>query len=164
MTNRIAKRILFFLPVGFIIASLGYMLLKNFFQKHVFASLFRMFYYHEQHAYQYILLVCIVYTVLMAGFFSVINTQKRWLRSIKIIAVMFLTILISSPLGGVLWHIHDMQAGYFVYGAHLRDKLWMGFTWGLQLGWLIIFYSFPYNILGLIAGYFITELGLRRLK
>ena len=64
---------------------------------------------------------------------------------------MLLTIVISSPFGGMLWHIHDMQHG-FVPDNYL-DKISSGIIQGLQVGWLIGLLSMPINLVGFITGY-----------
>ncbi len=63
--------------------------------------------------------------------------------------------------GGVLWEFHDMQAGYFLTGSRLWNKLAGGAWTGLQIGWLVMAFSIPYNILGLVAGFWITKVAFR---
>jgi hypothetical protein len=54
----------------------------------------------------------------------------------------------------MLWFYHDMQAGYFP--ANWTNRMVSnGISMGLSTGWLIIMLSIPYNILGLVAAYFI---------
>ena len=62
---------------------------------------------------------------------------------------------LACPLGGMLWHFHDMQAGFFP-NFWLR-KLLGGFADGLMIGPRLIFYSFPYNLIGVIFGYLATN-------
>ena len=62
---------------------------------------------------------------------------------------------LACPLGGMLWHFHDMQAGFFP-NFWLR-KLLGGFADGLMIGPRLIFYSFPYNLMGVIFGYLATS-------
>ena len=76
------------------------------------------------------------------------------LRIVEVLAVIFVALVLACPLGGMLWHFHDMQAGFFP-NFWLR-KLLGGAVEGLMVGPLLIFYSFPYNLIGLIVGYFAT--------
>ena len=66
------------------------------------------------------------------------------------------TPLLASPLGGMLWHLHDMLAGYFPdsWGQKLMD----GAGEGIMIGWLIILMSVPYNAICAVLGI----LGTRR--
>jgi hypothetical protein len=50
-----------------------------------------------------------------------------------------------------------MQAGYFTTGSRFINDLLSGAFTGLKLGWIIAALSVPYNIIGLIIGYFITR-------
>jgi hypothetical protein len=74
--------------------------------------------------------------------------------------IVLLTVALSAPLGGMLWHWHDMQAGYFP--AHWqRILLAEGSRDGLVVGWLVVLLSVPYNVLGIIICYFLTRTGAR---
>jgi len=72
--------------------------------------------------------------------------------------MIVLTILMSSPFGGMLWVFHDMKAGYF-------PENWMskmineGFIMGLEAGWAVILLSVPYNIFGSVLCFFLTKKG-----
>jgi len=56
----------------------------------------------------------------------------------------------------MLWHLHDMFAGHF-------PKMWLwkliryGFREGIQLGWLIILFSAPYNLIGIAISFFVMK-------
>lgn len=93
-------------------ASAGYLIL-DLFVKYPFASLYRMNMYHMAFPYQYILLTCIVYAFLATGFSSLFTRQTRLARIGITALIIILTVTISSPLGGMLWHFHDMQAGFW---------------------------------------------------
>ena len=120
-----------------------------------FASMPRMFLYHEQHPMQYIGVVAICYAI-VASLWTVCMKRKRSgvRRILEILAVIVLALVLACPLGGMLWHLHDMLAGFFP-NFWLR-KLLSGFVEGLMVGPLLIFYSFPYNLVGLMAGCFVT--------
>ena len=74
---------------------------------------------------------------------------------------MVTTIFAASIPGGVLWKIHDMQAGFFTKGARFWDDLLWGASAGLQVGWLIVLLSLPYNVIGLVVGYAVTSFGFK---
>ena len=117
-----------------------------------FGGLFRMFMYHEEHAFEYIGLVAVIFGAVGTVWHRYLGGWTGWKRWLSIIAVMVVTILLASAPGGVLYAIHDMQAGYFPEGERFRDALWWGAEQGLMLGWLVILGSIPYNVLGLIIG------------
>ena len=148
----------------FTAASLGYFLLRAAFGEGVFGALFRMFLYHRQHPFQYIALACSTFAVVAAFFTPRVAQLASAPQVLAIFSLMLGSIVIASVPGGVLWSIHDMQAGYFPGGERFWRALACGASSGLQVGWLIIALSFPFNLLGLITGYFITLYGLRLAK
>lgn len=141
--------------ICFLAASLGYLIMKFVLGwDHVFGALIRMFLYHEEHAFQYI--------ALMSGMFSLVSmTALYFTRFNQTRAKLFLiylgcvitTIVLASPIGGIMWTIHDMQAGYFLEEYRFYSALWDGAYVGLCLGWLIILGSMPYNLLGILVGW-----------
>ncbi len=137
--------------IAFILGSAGYLAISTLFG-YAFAGLFRMFMYHEEHPLQYIGIVAVVFGILGAiwwrNFGDAIGL-KRW---ISILACVALTILIASVPGGILWAIHDMQAGFFPEGSRFWSDLRWGAKEGLLVGWLVILMSIPYNLIGLAAG------------
>jgi len=140
----------------FLIASLVYFVLNKLVPNGVFASLSRMVPYHNKHPYQYIAVVSIIYSII--AFLNVLFFKKpSWKKIIFVyLGIVFSSIFIASISGGILWKIHDMQAGFFPSGIKFaRDILW-GASRGLRFGWLIFTLSVPYNIICLITGYFIT--------
>lgn len=155
------KRLLFYWISSFTLASLFYYILALVMPgNRVFGSLFRMFPYHSTHPLQYIALPCFFYGIiasLFAGSFQKKNTLGRIYLTLFII---LLTIFISSPFGGILWHWHDIQAGFFP--KHWFSKLFgEGIKDGLGLGWLIMLLSIPYNLLGAIVCFFLTREGAK---
>jgi hypothetical protein len=70
------------------------------------------------------------------------------------------TVLLASPLGGMLWYWHDMRAGFFP-PDWLSTLLLQGSRDGLLLGWLIVSLSIPYNLLGLLTCYGLLTVGAR---
>lgn len=163
MINKTNKdRLFFYWASSFVIAYSMYYVLWLIMPNHlVFGALYRMFLYHCAFPMQYIALACFFYGVIamvLSNKFETANTPMRILITILIIA---LTILISSPFGGMLWHFHDMYLGYFP-DKWFSKMVIKGFSWGLETGWLIIALSIPYNIFGCIACYFITIKGVER--
>lgn len=132
---------------AFTLGSLGYVAMSALGGR-AFGSLFRMFLYHEAHPFQYIAVVSIAFGVLGAFWFAVFGGTTGWRRWLSIFATIILTILAASVPGGVLWKIHDMQAGYFPEGSRFWDDLLWGAQAGLETGWLVILFSLPYNLIG----------------
>ena len=117
----------------------------------IFGTWYRMFLYHYAHPYQYIALFCMVYAAMLALLLA-LGTQrmlkKRW---VLIVLPLMATVVLASMVGGALWKIHDMQAGHFTEGARFWTDLGWGVSSGLQLGWLLLLASFPFNLLCLPA-------------
>ena len=76
-------------------------------------------------------------------------------RFLEILSVILVSLVLACPLGGMLWHFHDMQAGFIP--SFWQRKLLRGFSEGLQLGPWLILLSIPFNIISLIVGYFATD-------
>ncbi len=125
----------------------------------VFGSLYRMFLYHWNFPMQYIAIPCFFYGIIAVLFADKFQRNKTIGRIIITMAIVVLTMIISSPVGGVLWHYHDMKAGFFP--DHWISKLiHKGLPHGLFVGWLVIKLSLPYNILGSILCFFLTKKGI----
>lgn len=108
-----------------------------------------------EHPMQYIGVVAVCYALVAAVWTMCMKRQRRGvLRILEVLAVILVALVIACPLGGMLWHFHDMLAGFFP-DFWLR-KLLGGIVDGLMVGPRLIFYSFPYNLIGLIAGYLAT--------
>lgn len=156
------KLFAYFAGCAFIFSSIGYLVLHAVLPNgHVFGGLYRMFAYHEAHPFQYIGIVAIAY-----GFIATLGVTC-WLCSIKkyraitIFAIIGLSLILASIPGGILWTIHDMQAGFFVHGDAFWNAILRGASSGLQGGWYVILLSIPYNIIGLIVGYSVTSYGFK---
>ena len=149
----------FYLLVSFAAAVLGYFIIKAIrSDNEVFGSLFRMSSYHHQHPFSYILIPCVLYSLIVTiGGSQPLN--KSLLREVILtLAIVFFTILFSLPVGGMLYYYHDMRAGYFP-DNWLPVMINDGTSKGFEAGWLIIALSFPYNVLGIVVCYFITKAG-----
>ncbi len=152
----------FFATSAFVLGSLGYLALQAVMPRgYVFGRLYRMFLYHESHPFQYVAVIAVTY----AGIATMCALRwprlAGWPRFAAIVAIMVSTVLVASLPGGMLWKIHDMQAGFFTTGARFWNDLLWGASTGLQIGWLVIALSLPYNIIGLFAGYAVTRYGFR---
>ena len=160
--TRVLKIYALFAVSAFVLGSLGYKMVQSLTPNdHVFGGLHRMFFYHESHPIQYIAIVAFTYALVATGCALRCPHLYGWRQSGAIVAIILLTILVASVPGGVLWKIHDMQAGFFPKGFRFWGDLLWGASAGLQVGWLVIALSMPYNIVGLIAGYGVTRLGFR---
>ena len=161
------KLFLFYFLASCSLASLGYIAMHFLFVdlwgwRGVFAGLPRMFMYHDAHPFSYIAVICFIYAVLATGATLWLRQQNHRRQALLIALVIFATIIGASIPGGILWTIHDMAAGHFLTGARLVNYLGLGAWRGLQVGWLIILISVPYNLFGLIIAYFLTKYGFDR--
>lgn len=128
----------------------------------VFGSMYRMYLYHYQHPYQYIAIFCAVYA-LAAAWLVTCKPHLQGLRRLLSIALLLLiTIALASMAGGVLWKIHDMQAGYFPAGSRFWRDLWWGATNGLLAGWWVLLISTPFNLICLPGFVYVTWLAFQR--
>lgn len=156
------KLYLFFAISAFTLGSVGYILLRTITpDERVFGALFRMFLYHDAHPFQYIALVAVIYAAIATAAAPCTTRLMGRRRSAAILGIIIAALLAASVPGGMLWKIHDMQAGYFTTGERFLNDLAWGATKGLLVGWLIIVSSIPYNILGLILGYAVTHRGFQ---
>jgi hypothetical protein len=116
-----------------------------------FAALYRMYEYHNEHPFQYIAIVAIGFGIVGTCWIDGYSKTTGYLRWWTMTVAMLLTIVIASPFGGMLWHIHDMQHG-FVPDNYL-GKVLSGIGEGLVCGWLIALLSTPMNLVGFATGY-----------
>jgi len=121
-------------------------------QQHVFASWIRMFNYHEQHHAQYITLVALIYSTLTAAW-ATRWTPHGWRRHLSVLAVLVITLLVSSALAGILYALHDMQAGYFPIWERQVAAFRYYVEAGLALGWVLVLFSFPLNLFAVPFAY-----------
>lgn len=123
----------------------------------------RMFLYHHEHLIAFISIPCFFYRIIATILVEKFSKQSVLCKILLTIVIIVLTILVSSPFGGMLWHYYDIRYGFFPPNWFWK-MVELGFTWGLSLGWLIILLSIPYNIFGSIACYFLTQKGSERFK
>ncbi len=121
-------------------------------QRHVFGALFRMFVYHEQHPAEYLAVVASSYA-LFAAAWGVRSRSFGWRRHLGVLGVLMATLLLSSAVGGVLWHFHDMQAGHFPPWERRLTAFAEGISSGIAVGWLLVLLSFPLNVISVAFAY-----------
>lgn len=153
------KRLLFYWVTSFTIATLSFYLLWNIMpENYVFGAWIRMYLYHWEHPLQFILIPCFFYGIIASTISEKFAKIKLPGQIFLTLAIILLTILISSPFGGMLWHYYYMKSGYFPLNW-LSKMIVNGFSDGISIGWFIILLSIPYNILGCICCFFITRTG-----
>lgn len=149
--NKAIKRLLFYWITSFILATILYYILWVIMPEHyVFGALYRMFLYHWEYPISFIVIPCFFYGVIATLFAETFLKQKVTKQILLTFLIIIITILLSSPFGGMLWHYYDMKAGYFPSNWILKI-LKLGFEWRLGTGWVIIIL---YNIIGSIACFF----------
>ena len=156
------KRTLFYWLTSFVIATAGYFLLWALLPlHHVFGNPYGMFLYQDRYPLAYIALCCVIFGPLAARATDAFRRRGRWGR-VGVVALLALaTVVLSSPLGGMLWEWHDMRAGYFP--DDWASVLFLnGARDGLTVGWFIVLLSVPYNVLGLLVCYGLLAAGARR--
>lgn len=153
------KQLIFYWTTSFSLATVLYYFLWAIMpNNYVFGAFYRMFIYHWEHPITFIAIPCFFYGIfatLLGDKFSKQNVIGQLLMTILIIT---LTVIVSSPFGGMLWHFYDMKAGYFPTNW-VEKMVGLGFEWGLEIGWLVVGLSIPYNIIGAIGCYFLTKKG-----
>lgn len=163
-TKQKIRLLKFYWLTSTIFAICGYFILWLLMPHHyVFGAWYRMILYHWEHPIQYILIPCFFYGIIATALAEKFLNKKIVWRIFWTTAIIFLTILVSSPFGGMLWHLHDMLAGFF-------PKRWIvkilcdGSILGLEVGWAVILLSIPYNILGSVICFFLTVKGAKNMS
>lgn len=124
---------------------------------YVFGFQIRMFLYHWQYPLGYITIMCTMFAFTATRFLNLFRRERTLDRIALTAAVILVTVLLGSPLGGILWHYHDIKEGYWP-GSYGWKKLFIkGPVEGLIAGWLIILTSIPYAYIGAVACYFILS-------
>jgi hypothetical protein len=161
------KRCLFYWASSFALATMVYYaLLLVMPSPSFFGGAEGMPLYHQQYPLYYIAIPCFFYGIL-ATLFADKFTGKPLLRRIALtVAIIVLVVFVSSPFGGILWYYHNMQAGFYTrHGGpspHFSFLVEGGIRDGLINGWfLLLFYSFPYNLICSILCFFLTGQGAR---
>ena len=96
------------------------------------------------------------YWFLSTSFSNRFKNSKLKKQIILNVLIITLTILLSSPFNGILWPLHDMQAGYLP-NNWLEILITYRKSWGLSIGCFIILTSIPYNIFGSVICFFLLK-------
>lgn len=121
------------------------------------AVLPRLVPYYHYYPYQYICMISLIYSVVSLIWISFFKSQSVIWRRINILVVIFLTLTISSVFCGMLWCLHDSNAGFWPTTPVLINNLMSSAINGLLYGWAIIFLSMPYNFITFILGFVFTD-------
>lgn len=152
------KRLIFYWIVSFTISVTIYYTLWLIMPNHrVFGALMLMYLYHYEYPISFISIPCFFFGILATMFTDRFIKKPTGSRVLLLVLILFLTILFSSPFGGMLWYF------YFRHGC--LPENWFtkiiitGAIDGLEIGWLIILLSVPYNILVAINWYYTMVIG-----
>lgn len=129
-------------------------------KQYVFGVFYRMFLYHYEYPIAYIAIPCFWYAVLASVFSNRFKKSTPNRQLLFTLIIVGLTILLSSPLGGMLWHYHDMSAGYFPENW-IAKMISKGSLMGLEFGFIIVALSAPYNLFGLVISYYLMRWGAK---
>lgn len=146
--------------VSLSVSSGVYFLIRIFFNS-VFGGYFRMMMYHEQYPVQYLALVSFSFALLGSLWIAYFRGTKGIKRHLTKTLTIIFTIALATPLGGLLWSFHDMQAGYFPAPRLMLENFrWAAIT-AIEIGPQILLFSFPFNLFGIIYGYVALHLGAK---
>lgn len=122
-----------------------------------FGSLPRMFTYHTQHFPSFIALAALCYALVVSIWVRFVRpwiVGRGW-QCFSAFLVIVISLILIAPLAGMLWECYDMAAGFVP--SFWFSKLMEGAVWGLSTGWIVLVLSIPFNICGLILGFFVTD-------
>ncbi|PCE66065.1 hypothetical protein [Sediminicola luteus] len=160
--NTTTQRLFFYWIGSLVLAVVGYYLLWLVMPRHgVFGSWYRMPLYHWGYPIPFIAIPCFFYGLLAHSLAAYFLKQNQPNRIFLTLVIIILTMLLSAPFGGMLWHFYDMKLGHFPINW-LSKMVKLGTAWGLELGGPIILFSFPYNLLGAICCFYLTQMGAER--
>lgn len=152
-----AKFFSYYFAATFVAASSCYLLL------HWFDAIGRVFiFFTAKHPFQYLVLESLLYSLAATAVTPVLARLSSGKRAPCILLLMIASVLLSSVPGGMLWSIHDMLAsGHFPPAEYFWSQLYRGAMMGARLSVLVVWGLFPLNAIGLVAGWCITEWGVR---
>ena len=125
------------------------------------AYYYRMFGYPEEHPFEYIAVLAAPFALLTA-LWTITRMRFPRMRAVQIIGIMIVSALISCLLGGLLWELNDMQAGFFPTYDLMIDHFMRGASLGLMLGPVMILFSIPMNIIACGFAYAIADFTQRK--
>lgn len=124
-------------------------------------AMYQIVKYHWSHPFHQIGLVSLCYALVATlVILSPVDPVRRWPKS-STLFIVILSLIIASPAGGVLWVLHDMQAGYVSEGQRFWEHIGWGISYAVSISWLVILISVPYNLFGLVLGHLVTMQGYR---
>ena len=112
--------------------------------------------YHCDHPFQYIAVVAFSYACVASVWsFCRWHASSGWLRGVEVWIVMVASVALATPLGGMLFSWHDMQAGFVptCWGTKLVQDATRSFFYTP----IILFFSTPIVIPGLWLGHVLTN-------
>lgn len=155
------KRLIFYWIISFIISVIIYYVLWLIMPNHsVFGALMLMYLYHYEYPINFISIPCFFFGIFATMFTDRFIKKPTGSRVVLLMLILFLTVLFSSPIGGMLWHYYDMQAGFFPKNW-LTKIITIGTEEGLEVGWFIVLISIPYNVIIAVSWYFLMLKGSR---
>lgn len=113
----------------------------------------RMRLYQLRYPFQYLAIVSIIFGIVGSLWIRFHGAASRDRRLYTMAAAFSIVVLISGPIGGILWHYHDMLQGYIPKDYVIWRKARWGIEWGLLYGWLLVLTAFPLNLFALFVGY-----------
>ena len=159
IAKKYKQRLIFYWITSFVIAMVSYYILWLIMPMHyVFGIVYRMPLYHWEFPIPFIMIPCFFYGITATLFSNFFAKQRIVGQILLTILVIFITILLTSPFGGMLWHFFDMLYGFFPKNW-VSNMVEEGFNEGIGVGWFIILTSIPYNILGSIVCFYLTRKG-----
>jgi len=153
--------------LAFVIGSIAYLFitfcLSLAFQHEAsaFAAWPRMFLYHWQFWYQYIAVLSLTYGATLPIWLRW-HPKRDKLYWISILVYLSIVLSLGSIPSGILWQIHDMQAGFFPDSPLFEQKIFQGILWGVTLVWPLALFSVPLNLFALLSAVFLTDFITRK--
>jgi hypothetical protein len=103
--------------------------------------------YHDLYPIPYLLMSALVFAAVSALWLVFIVPRFTGFRFLQIILLPWIALLLTSPIWGMLWVFHDMQAGFFPAFPPMIDYLLFGARQGLYFALNAIVFSLPLNLL-----------------
>ncbi|CAG0929362.1 hypothetical protein TFLX_01279 [Thermoflexales bacterium] len=103
--------------------------------------------YHELYPIPYLLIIVLVFAIVGALWLIFIALRFIRFRFLQIIVLPWMAVLLASPVCGMLWVYHDMQAGFFPAFPQMIDYLLFGAQQGVLFALNVVLFSMPLNLL-----------------
>ncbi len=158
---------LLFTIISWLFGAVGYMLVFHIQGYDVFGAVFlvRIPLYYNQYPYQYIFIVAVTYGLVATLWVRSRGHLRGWRRVTSIGAAIFIVIVVASIPGGILWAVHDIQAGFVPPFDTLVNHLFsIGMAGPIFIWSILITSSMSYILFGYLIGYFLMDFGQRILQ